>query len=77
MKLILDDIYITGGPNNQKTLTLPFRDGSNYSDRYVHVQLKPELTDQEVILALGKAIMEVGDLGSLVWEDGKGWVRPA
>ena len=76
MKLKLGEVYITGGPKNQKTVTLPFwnEDSRGEGYRYVHISLKADTTEAESIALLKKAIQDIGELKNKTWVDGKGWI---
>lgn len=64
MQLKLGVAYITGGPKDQHTLTLPFwnADARGEAYRYVHIPLKGDMTDLEVMDVLKTAIAEVNNL---------------
>lgn len=64
MQLKLGVTYVTGGPLDQHTVTLPFwnADSRGEAYRYVHIPLKPDTSDTEVIAILQRAIAEVNNL---------------
>ena len=75
MKLLLGEVYLTGGPKGQRTLTIPFwnEDARGESFRYVKVSLKADMTDAAVEDAFEKAMKEMKELKNKTWVDGKGW----
>ena len=64
MKLKLGNVYLTGGPKGQETLTLAFWDedsrGSPY--KYVRLPFKMDMSVQEVEVVLLDSLNAVADL---------------